>query len=638
MGGILETSILLNSEGESVNAVEASLRFPPERLQLVTPTAGNSIISLWTSQPTVNNEKGTLHLQGVILGGTNISRGLVATLRFRVKAPGEAFLQFNGEKTRVLRNDGNGTDALHNTQNAVFSLKLPPPLGPVVASPTHPDETRWYPTKTALFKWTSILSDVTGFSYLLNDNPVDIPDNISEGTAQSVSYSNLPDGTHYFHIKSLQSSSWGGTTNFAVNVDTSSPAEFPLRILPAARTNSHTPVFEFLTTDNLSGLDHYELKIIPLSPETAFDQPIFVEATSPFVAPELALGDYDVLVRAYDKAGNYRDVKERVSIVLPLFRYFDSSGVHAFGEYLPWLLFITLLVVLVLLLSLVVYGVKRWRYAHQDKRTQRIFPEETQAQIEELKKYREKYGKLAVVAFCVLFSFTVPFSGRAQEASNVLPPPIMDTFSSNISNQDIFYVGGKVVVSHAEVVLYLQNLYTGEVFTENIIPKDDGEWFYRHNTFLPPGDYMLWAQTKLGESASPPSPQNRIKVTETALQIGSTRLSYEFLYLVLTLLLSLAVVALTARAIHHGYRGRKERKLWLAETRQAEESVRRGFAVLRRDVEAEIALVKKAKLSREISQEEELREGELLRDLQIIEERIGKEILDIEHLVQGSQG
>lgn len=61
-----------------------------------------------------------------------------------------------------------------------------------------------------------------------------------------------------------------------------------------------------------------------------------------------------------------------------------------------------------------------------------------------------------------------------------------------------------------------------------------------------------------------------------------------------------------------------------------EESVRRGFAILRRDIQAEFDLVKKAKLKGDISEEEKFKEEQLLKDLQEVEKYIGKEIWDIE--------
>ena len=61
----------------------------------------------------------------------------------------------------------------------------------------------------------------------------------------------------------------------------------------------------------------------------------------------------------------------------------------------------------------------------------------------------------------------------------------------------------------------------------------------------------------------------------------------------------------------------------------AVESILRGFAVLRRDIEAELEVIKKAKLGKELSAEEKKREEELLRDLNWAERYIGKEIWDV---------
>ncbi|MEK7498935.1 MAG: hypothetical protein AAB611_03715, partial [Patescibacteria group bacterium] len=64
---------------------------------------------------------------------------------------------------------------------------------------------------------------------------------------------------------------------------------------------------EFATTDIHSGIDHYELKIIPLTlsakGDDPLEQPLFVESESPYGISPLELGKYDVIVRAYDKAG-----------------------------------------------------------------------------------------------------------------------------------------------------------------------------------------------------------------------------------------------------------------------------------------------------------------------------------------------
>ena len=65
----------------------------------------------------------------------------------------------------------------------------------------------------------------------------------------------------------------------------------------------------------------------------------------------------------------------------------------------------------------------------------------------------------------------------------------------------------------------------------------------------------------------------------------------------------------------------------MKEVGEVEEAVRHGFAVLKRDIEAEITAVRRAG---RLTTEEKRREKELLDDLERIRKEIGKEILDIE--------
>src|SRR3990167_146452 len=122
------------------------------------------------------------------------------------------------------------------SQNIVYQLKLPPPEGPAVVSPTHPNQSAWYSDNNAVLRFTNETSGVESFSYVLNKDPITVPDNIGEGNRQLVSYSNLSDGIHYFHIKALRDGIWSGVTHFAVKIDTSMPADFPIEILPSKRT------------------------------------------------------------------------------------------------------------------------------------------------------------------------------------------------------------------------------------------------------------------------------------------------------------------------------------------------------------------------------------------------------------------
>jgi len=145
---------------------------------------------------------------------------------------------------------------------------------------------------------------------------------------------------------------------------------------------------------------------------------------------------------------------------------------------------------------------------------------------------------------------------------------------------------------------------------------------------------MVWVQSRLGEQTSPPSPQVQLEVSATALQIGASRLSYEFLYLMLTLILSGIAIGLLTYILHHRRHLLKKHALLSGEIQEAEESIKRGFALLRRDIQAELDIIDKLKLNKGLTQKHKEQEEQLLKDLENIESKIGKEIWDIEQTEQ----
>lgn len=638
-GNTFNVNLLLDTKGKSINALQVFLAFPPDKLQVVSPSTGASIIDVWTVPPKFNNFAGTVSLEGGIPRGIVVSKGVLTTLTFRVKSVGEALIKFQSG-SRVLLNDGLATDDLNQSENAVFQLKLPPPQGPIVISETHPDQSTWYSNENAVLRFASEASGVESFSYVLNKDPISSPDNISEGARQSVSYNNLDDGIHYFHIKALRDGVWGGTTHFAIKIDITQPADFPVEILPAKRTTSLRPVIQFATTDTNSGLDHYEIKLEPISYQTVAaysdDVSFFIETTNPFVPSSLALGSYDVFVRAYDQANNFREIKERLIITTPFFKFIGDRGIIIKDLFIvPWLLvwFIGLLFLLVLVF--IAYKVWNWRHEIIMLHTEKKLPEGVLSKLAELKKYREKYG---VKILIVLFIFLSLLSFNPVKAETLeLSPPIISTISKDISNKDIFYVGGRTDVTNQTIIIYLQNLLTGETISENILPNKNGDWFYRHNVFLSPGDYLLWTQGKRGEVLSPPSSQTVMTVKKTALEFGLNRLSYETIYLFLIMMLLLGIAGSIIFILFHTYHGRQKHKKFKEEVKKVEEYIHVGFVLLEHDIAEQLAILHKAKSNQTFSDEERQKEAQLLKDLDDVNKRIGREVEYIEKIEQEEQ-
>lgn len=628
VGSTFDISIFLDTENELVNAFDVTLLFPPEKLQVISPSAGQSITQVWTGPHRFDNQKGQVQFQGGIPNGINVSQGLISEITFRIRRVGDAVVRFS-DQSQTLLNDGKGTNVLTDTQNGVYRFVLPPPAGPIVASETHQDQTRWYSNSTVILRW-SYDTLVGGFSYMLSDNPVDIPDNISEGINTSVAYRNVSSGTHYFHIKALRDGSWGGVSHFAVSVDTDPPAIFPIRIAPSSRTTSKNPTVIFKTTDAHSGVSHYEYKLVSLNPGHGVGATSFFVETQGQEVFEVELGSYDIIARAYDRAGNFQEVVQNLKVVNPIFQVVSGEGVRI-GRVITISWFWTWIIAAIIITSLGFGGFKthQWYKSLVNRRGRKELPKRVREKLRELHKYRKRYGKIATVIILVSSLFTA-FGAGAQQVE--LAPPFVTTISESISNEEIFYIGGRTNAADIEVIIYLQNLHSGETLSQTVTSDKNREWFYRHSTFLPTGEYLLWTQTKLGDQMSPPSPQISLGVHPTAIQFGASRFSFETLYLMVSILLLLVVIGLISFIIFHAYRGRRHHKEFLKEVREAEEAVRRGFAVLRLDIQAELEIVKKAKLSKALSEEKKKQERQLLKDLALVEQHIGKEVLDIEQL------
>lgn len=638
VGSTFAANVYLDTQGASINAISVEIQFPPDRLQITNPSSGNSVVGIWSEVPSYNNQKGTLSLVGALPKGMVASRALITTLSLRAKAVGEATIKISDE-SRVLLNDGKGTDALGNVVNAFIKLVLPPPAGPAVFSATHPDQDHWYKEESATFSWESD-AGIQGYSYVLNELPIDTPDSISEGGRTSVSYKNFGSGLYYFHIKALRDGTWGGVTHYAIHNDVEPPAAFPVVVLPGEKTVRRQPILQFQTSDVLSGIDRYEIKLVPLTAggNPSGNEPLFFEAQSPFVTPELLLGSYDVILRAVDKAGNFYDSVKNFQIVETIFGFAEEGGLlFRSNTVIAWGWVLGGLGVLIVLLLFGIIFIKRWHRSLDTRRETKALPGVLTSQLEKLKKYRERYGKMALLLFlCLSLSWgsLAPVRTRAED---IISPPVISVVSQNISDDEMFYITGRSKFPKSTIVLYIQNEVEGTIITRDITPDANGEWFYQHSTPFNPGEYSVWLQTRVGEELSPPSAKTNLSVGREAFRLGSSRISYETLYLYIALILFLAVVGLVVYVVLHGTRAHKKRRVFLREVREAEESIIRGFAVLRRDIQAELALVHKAKMTRELTVAERAQEEHLMKDLVYVEQHVKKEVWDLEHIQPNTQ-
>lgn len=142
-GSTFEVPILLNTRGLDINTVTLTINFDPNKLSIVAPSDGKSIVGLWFEPPSYDNVRGTENLGGIITNGINTNAGLITTITFKARTSGEAIVSI-GANSRVLLNDGLGTDATVKTIRGVYTLLPSPPGAVSVYSETHPLQDKWY--------------------------------------------------------------------------------------------------------------------------------------------------------------------------------------------------------------------------------------------------------------------------------------------------------------------------------------------------------------------------------------------------------------------------------------------------------------------------------------------------------------
>jgi hypothetical protein len=313
IGKTFSISLRVNSTGQAVNAIEGVLSFDPSQLQVVSVTSPGSIFNLNVQNPEYSNTAGTVRFTGVILNpGYTGASGSLITVTFRAAGQGTARVSY--ATAAVLANDGQGTNVLSGTSGGSYTIGSAAPTAspdaaptptpaaitaPTVTSPTHADPSKWYNGNDPQFQWT-LPAGVETVSYLVNPKEDANPGNTPDGKLDSASFTDLPDGRSYFHLKFRKGGAWGPISHFGFNIDSEAPAAFVVERVDESDPAASRPKLVFSTTDALSGIAQYRMKLndgewVTVDPGTR---------ERPSVLSELAPGMYAVVVEALDAAGN----------------------------------------------------------------------------------------------------------------------------------------------------------------------------------------------------------------------------------------------------------------------------------------------------------------------------------------------
>jgi cell division protein FtsB len=347
-GVTFTVSVMLNGGGVGVNAANGELSFDPTLLAVQSIDKGNSVFNLWTSNPSFSNTAGTVDFSGGSNTAYSGTAGDVLDVTFQTLATGTAAVKFSSAS--ALAADGQGTDILGGTTGGSYTIggsgtnsasaaastsgpsasqlaaaqaaaaaaasaaAAPAPTPFMVTipitSPTDPSQTAWYNNNAPNFTW-QLTPDVAGVSTAFDKNPGTYPKRISAGLLSSKQYSNVNDGTWYFHVRFEDAvGDWSDPINFQVNIDTAPPLPFTVTAEPGVGVNGRTDLM-FDATDTTSGIDHYVATFDGVSSSTIAVSDL---QNGTYTAPPLLPGKHTVEIDAFDKAGN--ETSENVAFTI----------------------------------------------------------------------------------------------------------------------------------------------------------------------------------------------------------------------------------------------------------------------------------------------------------------------------------
>lgn len=391
-GQTFSVGVFVSSADKAMNAASGAISFTSDKLEVASLSKAGSIFTLWVQEPSFLNPpaggQGLVNFEGIALnpGFTGIG-GKLITVNFRAKTSGIASLNFSSGS--VLANDGKGTNILTSLGNANFALEetagfsvpqtaTPPtpsktpgaPSAPQISSPTHPDYNKWYNDNTAKFNWI-LPPEITSVRLLIDKKPDSVPVKTYTPAISEKEIPDLEDGIWYFHARFKNKIGWGDISHYRVQIDTAPPESFQIKFIGSEAEEENAaltivsdpqPKIFISASDSLSGIDYYKAKV---GGGDFFDIPLNALKDNIYILPRQIPGQRNILVQAFDRAGNYVSDTEEFAVLhseAPIVNISTSSFSDIFTKITSTFILATIFVaVLVFLLVLIILFRSLWR-------------------------------------------------------------------------------------------------------------------------------------------------------------------------------------------------------------------------------------------------------------------------------------
>ena len=205
----------------------------------------------------------------------------------------------------AVDNAGNESSGSSNRDDASVKIDKIPPPAPQISSSTHEQNT-WSNNSSVEICWIepSDVSGISGYSYILDNNPSTIPDENIQTTENCV-ITSPGDGVWYFHVRAKDNAGWWGNTGHygPIKIDTQKSTTI-ISLIPEIPDGNNgwyvsSVRVSLSATDGLSGVAAIKYRI---------DSGSWQDYSSPFT-----LSDCEHTIECYsmDNAGNQETTKSK---------------------------------------------------------------------------------------------------------------------------------------------------------------------------------------------------------------------------------------------------------------------------------------------------------------------------------------
>lgn len=286
-GGSFVVELRINTEGESINAVDITGNIENGIIESVT--TANSLIEIFIDAAAT--DRNSFRFAGGTPGGFT-GEGIVGRLNITATVPGSLNISIN-DSSKLLAGTGEEIKLGTKIKTAEMDILQPSANHIIITSRTHPNQNIWYDKKDLHLHWD--LEEGVEYSYLVSLDPLAVPDDSPDRPSGTllwqgdINIDGLEEGIYYFTLKRLEDDN---VVRYRAQIDTTPPEWAAFEKSEGVPETNYKDFVTFFAKDALSGISHYEASIDGKKSQII---------TVPYILPD----EYTkITITALDNAGN----------------------------------------------------------------------------------------------------------------------------------------------------------------------------------------------------------------------------------------------------------------------------------------------------------------------------------------------